>query len=160
MNFEPPFLIVGLELWSTRTCRCQCKRHLHVYPPLSSSPGMTISYICHDAKRGEGGDPRPNVIMTLIFKKIVWKCPLRLSVTKTWTSQQLPLQFVTNHGNHSVVKITNSSLWSACIQRSPFKWVKVSFGRGCLVLGWNLTLKISTVDKQFQICWRTTRGPS
>jgi len=29
---------------------------LHVYLPLSSSPGMTISYFCHDTKRrGEEG---------------------------------------------------------------------------------------------------------
>ena len=64
-NFEPSFFNVLL-----------------VYLPLSSSsPSMTISYFCHDAKRrggggGGGGGPRLNVIMTLIFKKIVWKCPL------------------------------------------------------------------------------------
>ena len=40
------------------------KNVLHVYLPLSSSPGMTISYFCHDAKRRRGGDPRLNVIMT------------------------------------------------------------------------------------------------
>ena len=42
---------------------------LHVYLPLSSSPGMTISYFCHDAKRRGGGGPRLNVIMMLITKK-------------------------------------------------------------------------------------------
>ena len=44
------------------------KNVLHVYLPLSSSPGMTISCLCHDAKRGGrgGGGPRFNVIMTLI----------------------------------------------------------------------------------------------
>ena len=52
------------------------KNVLHVYLPLSSSPGMTISYFCHDAKRRGGGGPRLNVIMMLIFKKIVWKCPI------------------------------------------------------------------------------------
>ena len=40
---------------------------LQVYLPLSSSPGMTISYLCHDSKRMGGGSPRLNVIMTLIF---------------------------------------------------------------------------------------------
>ena len=41
MNFE---LIVGLELVSTRSYTMQSKRHLRVYLPLSSSPGMTIRY--------------------------------------------------------------------------------------------------------------------
>ena len=43
---------LGLELVSTRSY---------------SSPGMTISYFCHDTKRRGGEDPR-GVIMTLIFK--------------------------------------------------------------------------------------------
>ena len=55
---------------------------LRVYLPLSSSPGMTISYFCHDAKRG-GRGPRLNVLMTLIFLKIVWKCPLTKSMVLT-----------------------------------------------------------------------------
>ena len=38
---------------------------IHVYLPLSSSAGMTISYFCHEVKRGGGGGPRLNVIMTL-----------------------------------------------------------------------------------------------
>ena len=39
---------------------------LHVYLPLSSGPGMTISSLsCHDAKGG--GGPGLNVIMMLIF---------------------------------------------------------------------------------------------
>ena len=45
---------------------------------MSSSQGMTISYFCHDAKRRGGGGPRLNVIMTLIKKKKVWKCPLTI----------------------------------------------------------------------------------
>ena len=52
MNFEQSFLIVGLELLSTRSYTMQCKRH--VYLPLSSSSGMTNSYFCHDAKGGGG----------------------------------------------------------------------------------------------------------
>ena len=67
INFEPSFSIIGLELVSTRNyIWCWYKR-----------PGMTIRYFCHDATREGGGTgPRLNVIMTLIFKKIVWKCPL------------------------------------------------------------------------------------
>ena len=45
---------------------------IHVYLRLSSSPGMTIRYFCHEVKRG-GGGPRLNVIMTLT---LFWKCPL------------------------------------------------------------------------------------
>ena len=67
MNFEPSFLIVGLELVSTCSYTMSVQT-THVYLPLSSSPGMTISYFCHDAKGGGGGGgPRLNVIMTLIF---------------------------------------------------------------------------------------------
>ena len=60
MNIEPSFLIIGLELVSTRSY---------------SNPGMTNSYFCHDAKGG-GVGLRLNVMVTLIFFK-VWKCPLR-----------------------------------------------------------------------------------
>ena len=67
INFTPSFLIVDLELVSTRSYTMSVQT-THVYLPLSSSPGMTISYFCRDAKRG-GGGPRLNVIMTLIFKK-------------------------------------------------------------------------------------------
>ena len=62
MNSEPSFFIIGLHvathdvIWNV----------LHVYLPLYSIPGMTISYICHDAKEG-GRGPRLNVIMMLIF---------------------------------------------------------------------------------------------
>ena len=54
MNFDPSFL-VGLELGLHVATRCQCKRHLHVYLPLSSSPGMTISYTFAMTLR-EGGE--------------------------------------------------------------------------------------------------------
>ena len=60
MNFEPSFLIVGYMYI------CDC---LQVQVWLSATFAMTL--------RGRGGGPRPNVIMTLIFYKIVWKCPLR-----------------------------------------------------------------------------------
>ena len=59
---------------SVQTTLFGYKNVLHVYLPLSSSPGMTISYFCHDAKRG-GRGPSLNVIMTLI----VWKCPFNRS---------------------------------------------------------------------------------
>ena len=55
MNFEPSFLIVGLELVSTRSYTISVQTTLtctFVYLPLSLSPGMTISYFCHDAKGG------------------------------------------------------------------------------------------------------------
>ena len=42
MNFEPTILIIGLQVVSTQPA---------VYLPLSSSPGMTVSYFRHDAKR-------------------------------------------------------------------------------------------------------------
>ena len=51
MNFEPSFL-VGLELVSTRSYTMSLQM-VHEYLPLSS--GMTISYFCHDAKRGGEG---------------------------------------------------------------------------------------------------------
>ena len=61
--FEPSFLIV-LDLVSTLSYTCMMsvqmmlfgyKNVLHVYLPLSSTPGMTISYFCHEVKRrGEG----------------------------------------------------------------------------------------------------------
>ena len=50
--------------------------------PLSSSPGMTISYLCHDGKGG-GGGPRLNVIMTLILKKTVGSVSLSVLVCCT-----------------------------------------------------------------------------
>ena len=47
---------------------------LHAYLPLSSCPGMTIGSFAMTLRgRGYSGS---NVIMTLIKKKIVWKCPL------------------------------------------------------------------------------------
>ena len=56
MNFEPSFLMFYI-----------------VYLPLSSSPGMTISYFAMTLRgRGGGkggGGPRLNVIVMLIFKK-------------------------------------------------------------------------------------------
>ena len=57
MNFKPSFLIIGLELVvSTRTRVYDVIYNvLHIYLPLSSSPGMTITYFCHDAKRGGRG---------------------------------------------------------------------------------------------------------
>ena len=42
---------------------------------------MTISYLCHDAKRRGGGDPRLSIIMMLIEKKKVWRCPLTLRLS-------------------------------------------------------------------------------
>ena len=62
MNFEP-FILIDLELVSIRrlhmmsvqTSLLGYKNVLHVYLQLSSSPGMTISCRCHDAKRGGGG---------------------------------------------------------------------------------------------------------
>ena len=43
------------------------KNVLRVYLPLSSSPGTTISYFCHDASAKRGGG---DVIMTLIFLEV------------------------------------------------------------------------------------------
>ena len=79
------------------------KNVLHVYLPLSSSPGMTISYFCHDAKRRRGGGPRLilvprllftersgnktiqgfNIIKTLIFKK--GSVPLQERGSRNWS---------------------------------------------------------------------------
>ena len=50
---------------------CLCKRH-SLATRMPSSPGMTISYFCHYAKRMGGGGPRLNIIMMLILG---WKCP-------------------------------------------------------------------------------------
>ena len=42
-------------MMSVQTTLFGYKNVLHVYLPMSSSPGTTISYFCHDAKRrGEG----------------------------------------------------------------------------------------------------------
>ena len=43
---------------------------------LSSSPGMTISYFCHDTKRRWGRGSKTQRHNDANFLKIVWKCPL------------------------------------------------------------------------------------
>ena len=90
MNFEPSFL-VGLELVSTRSYAMSVQM-THVYLPLSSSPGMTISYFCHDAKRGwgGGGGQRLNVKMTQIFKKKFGSVPLNRKRTNTEPLEKKP----------------------------------------------------------------------
>ena len=51
--------------------------YMHSYLPLSSCPGKTISLFAMTLRREGGSGPELNVIMMLIKKKIVWKCPLR-----------------------------------------------------------------------------------
>jgi hypothetical protein len=60
MNFEPSLALS----WIVNICHCLL---VQVYIRL-----------CHDAKGEGGGGPRFNVIMTLTFPEIVWRCLLQL----------------------------------------------------------------------------------
>ena len=67
---------------------------------------------------------------------------LELSVYKTQTPEILLLQFVSNHGNHSVVKTINFII--QCMHAKAT--LKDSFGRGLNVFGVGLESDFGNID--------------
>ena len=104
-------------MMSVQTTLFSYKNVLHVYLPLSSSPGMTISYFCHDAKRGWGRGPRYNVIMMLIFLQIVWKCPLRHHCTIICYTTNLKIVF---KSSDAVQPTKDREQKVNCVERNNF----------------------------------------